>query len=65
MNDVMRLFHGLDDRQARAFRRSIIPTLEVLRTLIVAEDAARGQRRPRNSGRNTGRKGEQDDRKET
>jgi hypothetical protein len=59
MNDVLQLFHGLDERQAQRFRRSIIPTLAYLRELVVAEDAAKRRGRGnalmlKNSGENTG-----------
>ncbi|HMR99819.1 MAG TPA: hypothetical protein PKE62_11235 [Anaerolineales bacterium] len=34
---VLSLFEGLNERQARQFRRSIMPTLQELKARIVAE----------------------------
>jgi hypothetical protein len=63
MNDVLQLFHGLDDRQALHFRRAIMPTLAYLRELIVVEDLVKrnSQGKPRNSGETVHHGREHDD----
>jgi hypothetical protein len=38
MTDILKLFEGLDEQQARKFRKAIMPTLQELRQRIITEN---------------------------
>ena len=42
-DDVLKLFEGLDEKQARKFRKNIMPTLQELRRQILNEQGENKQ----------------------